>query len=258
MAPRGAIGQQRGVRAEKSGGALAAANFFLHSVAGMTCPADSICGRGDGDLVRAYPFMETMPHACQEEAELIRAFAKERGITPRAARYYRRDKNRDGAPRPEWVEFLRARGRKPGSGSAAPSAQMTELEKARVARDRAYVNLQRMQSAADAAAHDGDDARLALMSRGARDAQRAWEMASAYADKLAEKAGVMIPVENVRAIQRELIGPLGDALRAYRNNIAGRVPPAWRPQLFAAFTAENHNLDSAINEIDSRLEALLC
>lgn len=200
-----------------------------------------------------------MPRNTTEAAALLAQFAQEHGLSLRAARNYRRDVRLGGKPRPAWVAWCRAKG-KHCDGQAVgggDGGDMNELEKARLARDNAYHLLRQLQKAAAAAGMDGDDTKVALMARGVRDAQRAWEQASLYADKLAEKAGVMIPVDRVRSIQRELVGPLGEALRSYRNNIASHLPPEWRPKVFAAFAAEARPLDDGIAAIDRRLERLL-
>jgi len=203
-----------------------------------------------------------MARKTQEEAQLIRDFAAAHGIALRTARNFRCDpKTRE--PRQEWIDWLRSKGRLARMPGAAPhiapsgTVPMNELEKARVARDRAFENLQELQSAAERARHDGDDSRIALMARSVRDAQRCWEQAAAYADKMAERAGVMVPVENVRAVQRQMIEPLGTIVRGLKEQIAAHLPPAARPAYYRAFSAVIPQFNSQLSALDQNLERLL-
>lgn len=203
-----------------------------------------------------------MPKKTQEEAQLIRDFAAAHGCSVRTARNYRCDP-RTGQPREEWLSWLRSKGRRAAAEVGVPkivglaTVPMNELEKARTARDRAFENLQELQSAADRARRDGDDARIALMTRAVRDAQRSWEQASAYADKMAERAGVMIPVENVRALQRQMIDPLGMLVRGLKEQIASHIPPQHRPSYYRAFDAVIPTFNTRLSELDKNLERLL-
>lgn len=136
-------------------------------------------------------------------------------------------------------------------------SELNELEKSQAARDNAWEILRGMQAAAARAQKAGDDARMALLARGVRDAQRAWEMASDYANTQAEAAGIMIPVDNVRKIQRELITPLGAAIRGLREHLASHLPPHMRPAFFSAFECVVPSFNARLESIDTRLERLL-
>lgn len=203
-----------------------------------------------------------MPRKTQEEAQLVRDFAVARGIALRTARNFRCDP-KTRAPRQEWIDWLRSKGRLARMPGAAPitghvpTVPMNELEKARTARDRAFENLQELQSAAERARRDGDDSRIALMARSVRDAQRCWEQAAAYADKMAERAGVMVPVENIRAVQRQMIEPLGTIVRGLKEQIAAHLPPAARPAYYRAFASIIPQFNDQLAALDKNLERLL-
>ncbi len=96
-----------------------------------------------------------------------------------------------------------------------------------------------------------------MLARAAREAQTAWERAAAYADKLAERSGQVVPVENVRALQQELVAPLGNLLRLFGNSIASHLPQHMRPAFFAAYSEELPKLNEGVALIDRRLEELL-
>lgn len=203
-----------------------------------------------------------MPRKCQEEAQLIRDFAAAHGIALRTARNFRCDP-KTKSPRQEWVDWLRSKGRLARAPGGSPTNEppatvpMNELEKSRVARDRAFENLQELQNAAVRARQAGDDSRIALMTRAVRDAQKCWEQASAYADKMAERAGVMVPVENVRAVQRQMVEPLGAIVRGLKEQIAAHLPPAARPAYYRAFSAVIPQFNAQLAALDKTLERLL-
>lgn len=187
-----------------------------------------------------------MARGTKEEGALVRAFAQEHGVSERTARNYRAQR------RAEWREFLLAR------GLAVPVAPVaggkSDLQKAREAADSAWQLLRQLQR--DAAGAE-DAVTRAACARGVKEARRAWEDARRDAERLAEAAGEVIPVANVREILRRGVAPLADLRRSFENNVAGELPPEWRPRFFAAAKKARVYWNNSIRALDEAMEGLV-
>lgn len=185
-----------------------------------------------------------------EEAELLRQFARDKGITERTARNYR------AAQRAEWVDWRRARcaGQLQVAAAGEPAPVVSELQRGKSAADEAWRVLSRLQAAA---ALESDPAKLAVLARGIREARRNWEQARKDYHALREQSGQLVPVENVRAIQQTAIGRLGQIWRAWPNRVAGDLLPEQRAGFFAACRKNAADWDAGIRELDTALENLL-
>lgn len=177
---------------------------------------------------------------------LCKAFAAEHGVSVRTARNYR------AQGRQEWREFLLRRGKAAPVTGAAPG--VSDLQKAREAADDTYRMLRRLQR--DAALAE-DAATRALCARGVKEARRAWEDARRDAERLAEAAGELVPVANVREAVRRGVAPLADLRRSFANNVAGELPPEWRPRFFAAVKKAQVYWNNSIRELDATMEGLI-
>ena len=191
-------------------------------------------------------WVKGMGRGTAQDAEEIRSFAAERGIAERTARNYRREN------RPEWREWCMRRGLVAESEGAGET-DGDEVARAAAARDAAYEALERVTKAAAVA----EGAQLPVLIRAAADARKAWEAACRHAEEAAEAAGRLVPVRVIRAMQAELVPPLGRALRAWESRVAAVLPPEMRPAFFNAARAERPVLDARIRDIDERVERLL-
>lgn len=192
-----------------------------------------------------------MPKSTKEEAALLAKFARERGISLRTARNYRTDP-RTGGPREAWIEWLRR-----GAGNPlaeVPAREKPDWERAREAADDAYALLRRLQAAAHAAE---DDTTRAVCARGIREARRLWEDARKDAERLAERAGVLVPVAAVETVLRRASKGLGMAQKSWANNVAAALRPEWRPAFFNAVRSEQRTWNAYIQRLDVELSALL-
>lgn len=182
-----------------------------------------------------------------EQAEMIRQFARDRGVSERTARNYR------SAGHPEWVAWNRARALPAGGGAAEPHGS-SDLARAQAAADSAWSLLSRLQAAA---AVERDPAGLAEKSAAIERARRNWESARKDLRAIREQLGQLVPVENVRAIQQTSITRLAAAWRAWPNKVAGDLLPEARPAFFAAVRKNAADWDAALQELDQELERLL-
>lgn len=191
----------------------------------------------------------SMARGTREEGELVRAFAREKGVSERTARNYR------AQGRAEWREFLLGRGvAVPVAPVAAIAGGKTDLQKAREAADSAWQLLRQLQR--DAASAE-DAVTRAACARGVKEARRAWEDARRDAERLAEAAGEVVPVANVREAVRRGVAPLADLRRSFENNVAGELPPEWRPRFFAAAKKARVYWNNSIRALDEAMEGLV-
>lgn len=139
------------------------------------------------------------------------------------------------------------------SEGAGEAAEGDEVARSEAARDAAWEALERITKACATA----EAAQLPVLIRAAADARKAWEAACRHAEAAAEAAGRLVPVRVIRAMQAELVPPLGRALRAWESRVAAVLPPEVRPAFFNAVRAERPVLDARIRDIDERVERLL-
>ena len=209
-----------------------------------------LCGLGDGCKISSgCGGGERCGFCCmgrgttQDGAE-IRAFAAAQGIAERTARNYRKE------GRPEWREWCSRRGVSAVSEGAGVGS---EVERAEAVREAAYAALERLNGACATAPPE----QLPVLIRAAADARKAWEAACRHAEEAGVNAGRLVPVKVIRAMQSELVAPLGQALRAWEHRMAGLMPPEVRPLFFNAVRSERVVLDARIKAIDERVEGLL-
>ena len=187
-----------------------------------------------------------MGRSTKEDALVLAEFAVAQGIAVRTARNYRAE------GRPEWVAFLRGRGRV--ARAAGADAPRSDLQRARQVADENYKLLRQLQR--DAAGAE-DAVTRAAAARGVREARRAWEDARRDAERLEEAAGQLVPVAAVREVWRRGVTPLGSCMRTFANNVAGDLPPEWRPRFFAAVKREQVNWNASVAALDASLEGLM-
>lgn len=190
------------------------------------------------------------------DGEEIRAFARWRGCTERAARNYRRDP-KTGEPKPEWVAWQQQNGR-PGCGAqTSPAAPVEnkdrEWQRAARAQEEAWRTLVRLQDECAAAPPE----LLPHLTRAAAEARKMWQAACEHANTSAVNSGQLVPLSTIRKLQVQLVPALGVALRAYANNIAQRLHPEARPAFYAAHGIERAALNTHLRNIDAALETLL-
>lgn len=199
-------------------------------------------GGGVGHAVRALEMGGTA-----EQAELIRQFARDRGVSERTARNYR------AAGHPEWVAWNRARAL-PAGGVVPTGGAVSDLDRAQAAADAAWNLLSRLQAAA---AVERDPSALAEQSAAIERARRNWESARKDLRSIREQLGHLVPVENVRLIQQTAIARLAAIWRAWPNKVAGDLLPDARPAFFTACRKNAADWDAALHALDEELEKLI-
>lgn len=187
---------------------------------------------------------------------MVEAFAQAHGLTVRSARNHRRHP-KTGQPSAQWQAWVEKSRRGPCI-NGVESTEDTQKKAAQVSRARAieadsWRLVSQLRTAMDTAA----PAELPVLVRAYADARKNWEQARAYAIEQETAAGLLIPVERLRDIQRTLVGKLGNALRAWPNNIALRLPPELLPHFYAAEREERVKLRKAISAVDAALERLI-
>lgn len=207
-------------------------------------------------MVRENSFFASMPRGLTEKGDMIRAFARWKGCTVRTARLYRKDPG-TGRPRPEWVEWLRSRedqGAAVKDGAAVPVVNgVSEWERAAAARDAAWDTLRRLQ----ARVMEVGPEEMPAVARAVREQRRAWADACRHAQDAELAAGRLIPREKLEHIERDLVGPLNDAFRSMRNNVAGLMPKNMRAHFYNAWKGALPGWERAVGAIDMEFEKML-
>lgn len=214
--------------------------------ASRVCRASTIPGAGAEAAAAAVGSSvgySRMTRGTKADGDLVRAFAAAHGVAVRTARNYRKEK------RPEWVEFVKG-----CAGKSVPDVAANDLERARVTASTAYDTLRRLQGMQAACT---EPAVLAALQRGVSDALRAWQRARTDCEQLAQRAGRVVPVENVRRIQSLLVSELGQVFRSAPNMAAAHLLPAARSAHFAAWKKVLPSLETVLKKIDAEIEALL-
>lgn len=193
-----------------------------------------------------------MPTPPTIESELVKALADEQEKSLVWARTQRREKTE------VWREFVAKHRLTTTSGAGADCdalRAMTPLEQARISTSAAWMELISLQNALKG--NENDRAAVALYSRAVRDARKSWQDAAAHEREEAQRAGVLVPVEQIRECFAEVVVPLGDVFRSFLNNVVERLPVDVRPVVIDAWSDEIPEWNRAIEELNRRAEVLV-
>lgn len=198
-----------------------------------------------------------MPRGLTEKGDQIRAFAREKGVTPRTARMYRKDP-KTGEPRAEWLEWLAGGGHQGAAAKVEPDAPRRssvreEWERAVEARETAWENLRRLQERMKSVSSE----ELPALARACREQRRAWQDACNHAREAEVAAGRLISRDVLAEVERALVVPLNDAFRALRNQVASQLPVNVRAQFYNAWKRSQKGWERGVAAIDMRIKDLL-
>lgn len=199
-----------------------------------------------------------MPRRPQHEAQLIRDYAREFGISERTARNHRSDPRAGGQPRQQWIDWLAARNAKPtpapANGGTPSIAPMSNLDRATRAVNSAWRLLETVRTQA---ALTTDPTQLSIWTRTIRDAQRAYNDSARELDAAQRTAGELVSAATVRAAFRELSASLSDILTRTRSLVSNSLPFGARHKFLQAWDAGQVDLQSALHQLDARLESIM-
>ena len=185
-----------------------------------------------------------------EEGEQLQRYASARGCTVKTARAHR------AAMDPRWVEFM-ATDAVSVEASVVPGAG-AELRHRREMTEAAFRQWRENSKGYDDAHRQRCGADTLRRWEGAVSrAQARYEASLAAETKLKAQMGMLIPMETVQALQKELT-PLATLVRGLKDRVArGIVEPEAREQFFAAFGAAEGAWNAELEELNRKISALL-
>lgn len=176
-----------------------------------------------------------------EEGLLLETYARERGITLRAAQNHR------AAKKASWVAWCQAR-----AGVAAPG----DLQRAEEMRDEAWRQWIAVSDKHRAAVKSGVGAQtIATLGRAASAALARYTAAQAAAQDVALKVRALVPRGDVDKV-KQAVGELGAAFVGMRSWVASRLPDEMLPAFYDAWGASVGSWNAAVEKINETIEGV--
>lgn len=185
------------------------------------------------------------------ESELVKQLAEKHRKTVQWARLQRRENTA------AWKEILEDNALLAVDAVAAPAdlQAMPLPQQAALNTQTAWLLLRRLEAALQRCG--GHQAAVSVFSRAIRDARKSWQDATVYEARVRRDAGQLVPVEDISRAFGEVIEPLGNAFRAFENNMLQRVPEDIRPAVAAAWAAELPEWNRAMTALNDKAKELL-
>lgn len=177
--------------------------------------------------------------------DLTREYAKKHGKSLRWAQKQAK------ASTPEWRDFC---GLVEVSGNESLGTGGDDLSRATMAKERAWVELERQQKMLDECKLAD---RMVLLSKSVRECRAAWEKACVHERKLKEAAGAMVSVSVFNELRVRGVNPLGELIKQQRDYVGSRLRAEERQSFYRVWDEWSMEWNERLSELIKEVESII-